>query len=511
MPRPRSYRFSLYALVNGAFLLFLGIAYGLGNAPDPRLLYLVLLFALCSTILIDFDGLNGPYALLGMFMLVYFVSFGVVDVTNLLKDGDLAELAPTPTRSDALSRAEIVILVGGMMLVLGYRIAAGIVSAVGPIRRAKEWSKIAVVIVGLLLWVIGTIATYRWNVYVVSDSTNEAYRKGLASVSTATVTLYIIFQMCQPVGMLLIAYAYRVFRSPYLFPIVVAVVGVQLFIGFVVDVKGMAMLGMILVIMTNVLVEGRFPKIWLACFLLFVIFLFPFFQAYRSAIHGGGIARTAVVENFLKVLETTIAAKDKINSGRDRAQTFWERSSVKGSVEIVVTKTGNGVDFEHGYTLSPILLTFVPKILAPDKVRIPTGQLFNKKFHIFDDDDIYVSPSHLGELYWNFGWRGAVFGMAIIGAICGFVGAYFNLMEYRTVTRVLVMVITIKQLIVGFEGSIAELYVVWLRSLVGIGILHLIFARTPVVARFFRGRAEGSRATHGDESRGTRLFPNLLT
>jgi hypothetical protein len=510
MPQTRAYRLSFYVLLNLAFALFVGLGCAVGSIQNPRVLYLILLFLLCSTTVIDYDGLNGRHALLGMFMLIYFVSFGLSDVTNLFKDTDLPELTSVATAADELSTAEVVILVGGIMLALGYRLAVWTAGIGRPIRNARDWSKSAVVLVGLLLWIIGTIATYRWNVYVVSDTTNEAFRKGLASISAATLIAYIIGQMCQPLGMLLIAYAYRVYRSPYLLPMIIVIVGVQLFIGFVADVKGMAMLGMILVIMTNVLVDGRVPKIWMVCFLLFVIFLFPFFQAYRTAIHGGGISRTAVIENFGKVLSTTIAAKDKVNSGRDRAQTFWERSSVKGSVEIIVGKTGNGVDFQHGYTISPILLAFAPKILLSDKVRVPTGQLFNKQFHIFDSDDIYVSPSHLGELYWNFGWGGVIFGMALIGALCGFVGAYFNLAEYRTVTRVLVLVITIKQLIVGFEGSIADLYVVWLRSLVGVGMLHLTFARIPVPPRLMRQVASATSGPVAASSRDQRLFPNLL-
>jgi hypothetical protein len=292
----------------------------------------------------------------------------------------------------------------------------------------------------------------------------------------------------------------------------------QIFIGFVIDVKGLAMLGIILVAVTSVLIDGRLPKAWLAVGVMFVVFIYPYFTAYRAAIHGAGIARTAVVEHFGEILQKTIAAKDQVNSGRERAQTFLERSNVKASVEVFVQKTGNGVAFQSGYTLSPILQAFVPKILWPDKQRIPTGQLFNKQYHLYDSDDVYISPSHLGELYWNFGWPGVVLGMALIGSICGWIGARYNLSEFRSVTRVLVTVITIRQLIVVFESSISDCYVVWLRSLACIGILHLVFARVPAVSRLFRP-AEAVPETTGtvpqspfaDRRGGERLFPHLLT
>ena len=157
-----------------------------------------------------------------------------------------------------------------------------------------------------------------------------------------------------------------------------------------------------------------------------------------------------------------------------------------------------------------ILAAFIPKIIWSDKQEVQTGQLVNKLFHVTDSDDIFISPSNLGELYWNFGWFGVVIGMGLIGGICGWVGARFNLAEYGTVTRILVTVVTIKQLIVGFEGAVAPGYVVWLRSLAAIAILHLMFARVPAASRLVGPIADEPHAAPADRS-SRRLFPNLLT
>jgi hypothetical protein len=521
MPRAVRYRFSLYILINVAFALLVGVAYAAGGFPNPRLLHLILLFALCSTTVIDLDSLNGRYALMALFMLVYFVSYGVGDLSNLLTGNDLSGASWYPRDSDLISKPEVAIFVGGIMWVVGSRMALFMVSARRSADSPRDWSKRTVLIVGLTFWAIGTFATYRWNIYIVPDTTNEAVRKGLASLSPLVTLLYLLGQMFQPLGILLLAYAFRVSRSPFLLVLVIAIVIVQIFIGFVSDIKGLAMLGMILVIVTSVLVDGRLPKSWLVAGVMFVTLLYPYFTAYRGAIHGAGIARTTVVENFGRILQLTSAAKDKVNTGRERAQTFLERSSVKGSIEVIVEKTGNGVAFQRGHTLAPILTTFMPRIVWSEKLGVPTGQLMNKAFHIADNDDVYISPSHMGELYWNFGWPGLVAGMGLIGLICGYVGAEFNLAEYRTVTRILVTVITIKQLIVSFESTIADCYVTWLRSLAGVGILHLIFARVPVVSRLFRTTTSESESTESElaESElgpsdglpGNRLFPNLLT
>lgn len=503
-------------MLNLTFALLIGIAYAASGLPDPRLLYLILLFALCSTAVIYTDGLNGRYALCGLFMLVYFVSYGLVDLGNLFMGGAPAGAQAPPPAGGILSKTEMVILLGGVLWVCGYGAVVVVSDARRIARSARDWSKLTILLVGSIFWAVGTYATYRWYVYIVPDTTNEVVRKGLGSISTLTASAYILAQMLQPLGILLLAYALRAFRSSYLLPAMIGIVVLQVLLGFVVDIKGMAMQGGILVIITSVLVDGRIPKAWVAAGLIFVVFAFPVFQAYRTAIHGErGLARTAVIENFAKVLELTLAAEDKTNSGRDRAQTFWERSSVKGSTEMVVEKTGQSVAFQHGYTLTPLWAAFVPKIIWPDKPDVQTGQLVNKAFHVTDSDDVYISPSHLGELYWNFGWTGAAVGMALIGAICGWIGARFNLAEFRTVTRILVTVVTIKQLIVGFEGTIASTYVVWLRSLLAIGLLHLMFARVPALSRLVQSRnprADSARNRGSeDRARGERPFPNLLT
>jgi hypothetical protein len=503
-------RTSLYIGLNVAFALLLGVAYVIGGFPNPRLVYLILLFALCSTIALDIDSLNGRYALLGLFMLVYFVSYGIGDIGSLFQGSSLP--ASSQRTGDLLSKTEVIVLLGGIMLALGYRLAVFAVGARRPNRSPRDWPQHTIVMVGLVLWAIGTYATYRWFVYIVPDTTTDVVRKGLASVGTFTATAYIIGQMMQPIGILLLAYALRSFGNPLILAILIGIVILQVLLGFVIDIKGTAMLGGILVILTSVLVDGRFPKAWLAAGALFVVLVFPIFQAYRTAIHGDrGLARTAVLENFSKVLQLTLAAKDKVNSGRDHAMTFFERSSLKGVTEIIVEKTGNGVEFERGHTLTPILAAFVPKIVWPGKPDVQTGQLVNKSFHMTDSDDIFISPSNLGELYWNFGWSGVAFGMGLIGFICGWVGARFNLAEYRTVTRLLIIVVTMKQLIVGFEGAVGPGYVVWLRSLLGIGVLHLIFARVPVVSRFFVPTKAEHEPVPADRPGSARLFPNLLT
>jgi hypothetical protein len=528
MPRPRSLRehalvptasisvppaapinrLAWYAALNVIFWLILMIAQAIGASPNPRLLYMMLLFAICSSPVIRLDGINGRYALLAIFSLAYFVMFGVSDVFALLRGAD------TERPVSVLSAPEAVVLVGGAILFLSYALVvlAGDTLSRGRSATLRDWSKHTVLWIGLAMWAIGTYATYNWYVYIVTDETNEAVRKGLGSLTAYQSSAYILAQMMQPLGILLIAYFWRIYRPRLGWSLILCICVLQVAIGFVADIKGLAMLAGILTIITMVLIDGRIPKLWLVAGALYVVIVFPIFQTYRTEItHNRGIARTAVVANLGRVLELTLSADRRVNSGRDRAQTFLERSSLLGSLQTIVEKTGDGVPLQGGHTLSPILATFVPKIIWSDKPDIPTGQILNKAFHITDSEDVFISPSHLGELYWNFGWSGVIAGMALIGCILGYVGSRFNLAQGRTVTRLLVTVVTIKQVVVGFESSIAAIYVVWLRSLVGIALLHLIFARAPHVGRWMtQARAKINLGLSAGSS-APKPFPNLLS
>src|ERR1700704_2970713 len=141
-------RFSLYVILNAAFALVVGVAYAAGGFPNPRLLHLILLFALCSSVAIDIDRLNGPYALLGLFMLVYFVSYGVGDLSDLFRGGNPALAFSSRLTGNILSKTEVVILLAGIMLVLGYRVAVLTVNAGPAVRSPRDWSKHTILIVG---------------------------------------------------------------------------------------------------------------------------------------------------------------------------------------------------------------------------------------------------------------------------------------------------------------------------------------------------------------------------
>jgi hypothetical protein len=495
-PVPASSRLPLYGALVGAFVVFIALAAAIGGAPNPRLLYVALLFALCASPVLSARKLNDRYALYTIFLVIYFVSFGMLDVIHLLEPGGAAGTEVL------LSTAELLILLSGGAFVIGYQYAAKRMERRGVSKFvADDWPMKTLLTVGLILWAGGTLATWYWNIQLTVRSLEVNY------ASEGITTLLMLGRYAQPLGILVLAYAYVISRSKLLWILIIAVVVLQVMLGFVSNTKSGAMLGGILVIMTSYLVRGKVPKSWLLVGLFFITFAFPIFMAYRAVVVGErGLTNAEAAQNFGQVLELAIQGQKQ--KSQEGSASFFDRSSVKDAVELIVRRVGVDVPYQHGHTLSPVLTAFIPRILWPDKPDVQTGLLLNEQFHIAEAV-VYLSPSHLGELYWNFGWPGALIGMLLLGALLGWINSLCDLSMVTSVSRVLILAITIFEAGVRFEGSIAGEYEVWIRSIAGILIMHAVFARRGSQHTGDWSKAPDSSIENA-EMRSTARFPNLM-
>jgi hypothetical protein len=468
-------RTALYVIVNVLFTL----AAMAGAAQHPGVahpLYVVLLFALCTTPVFEAKAVNGPYSLLVLWSFDYFIMYGALDFRNLLLGKD--ELF---SQNDGLffTSGEWVIIAGAVLVQVAYRLACRRVSAATPASPPMNWSERTLLLVGIPLWVISSKMCWDFSVHLLVARSNVATSQVFAAMGGVKVAIYMLARMAQPLSIVILAYLQCRYKRPYMIPVLAGVVLFQLLFGFVIDTKSDALIGGVLVVLTNFLVNGRIPKVWGAAMCLLIVVGFPILQANRVVRDERNENPTVASTHIVEGLQRALAATGRTSKGSARTQSALERSTTKSSVEIIVRGTANGHAFQNGRTIAPLITAFIPRLLWSDKPSIATGQILNKEFNISAGADTYISPSHLGDLYWNFGWGGVVVGMSVIGALLGFLAAKFNLAEAGTVTRLLMTLITVRLLIMGSEGEIAVQYVVWMRSIVGIGLLHWLFARTP--------------------------------
>jgi len=488
--------------LNVGFILYIAAASALGHAANPRLVYLALLFAICSSPLLFLRRGNDRFALYTIFLVIYFVSYGALDLASLTSPG-----VSSGEPSAAMILCEWLILLGGACFCAGYLLVAA--RSESSDFAAEDWPPGTLVLVGLLLWAAGTYASWFWTV----ELTVRAGEFDNSS-SEGAVTVLMLGRYAQPLGVLVLAYAYTILRSILMTVLMVAIAAFQVVLGFMSDTKGGAMMAGIMVIVTVFLVHGKLAKAWAIAGLAFIFVAFPIFQAHRTIVVGEhGLSNAATAQNLGKALELSIEGQQR--AAAEHAESFFERSSVKSAVEMIFRGTQDGVPFQHGYTLIPLLTIFIPRLIWPDKPDVQTGLLVDKMFHVTGTGgEVYISPSHLGELYWNFGWGGGLAGMLLLGLLLGWINRRCEMTERRSVTRLLILAITVYQTGVRFEGSIASEYAVWIRSVVGILIMHRLFARRA------RPQAVAAPARAADEAApaalaalptlGTPKFPNLL-
>lgn len=475
------HRIAIYAMLNVLVLLAALVGAPVHDIDFGRAVYAAALFSLCSLPLVSLSTLNGRFFLLALFMVLYFLFFGALDLQALVIGEEIH-----PLHEGFLEPAEVAILSGAVLVLGGYFAGVSWGNRGQDTQQPKEWPKQTILLLGTFLWVTGTAAVIYFQVFVAPEKTNASAAHGLAALGPVLTFVVMLGHLLGPLGVLILAYGYARFRSAFWLALILTVVFTHVVVGFITDIKAEALIGGAVVILVKTLVDNRLPRVWLAGAAAFVILAFPIFQAYRVEVAGErGLNRLQALRELPKVLEIAFSAREKVSSGRpqQRAQTFVERSSSKQNIEVLMQHAGVDTPLLYGKTLVAIPMAFVPRLVAPDKADVSVGQLFSKQI-LKSTEDTFISITHLGELYWNFGWAGIFAGIPFAGFLLGIVGARSSLERRMSMTRLLVLMATVQPLCMGFGGTMPISYVIWLRSVAAIGLLHLVFARSvaPAVA-----------------------------
>jgi hypothetical protein len=490
-------RILLFGIINVVLDLSLAVMGPAHGSAMGRVLYACLLFALCSAPLTLLQAFNGRYILLMIFMCFYFMDFGGLDVQSMLSGFPVAL-----PRSSLLMPVELAVLACGVLLFVGYLAGTRAWNGGRPAGAVRaEWPAANMLAVGLILWGTGTAVVVYLGVFLIPDASNRTVALGLAALGPVGTFAAMFGRLMQPLGLLILAYGSARFRGSFWTTLIITVILMQAAAGFLTDTKQTAMMGILMAVVTRLLVSNRLPVAWLVSALVSIILVFPVFQANRQITTGErGLNRLQAFNNLGKVVELAIASRETVQNLRadERPPTFVERTFLKPPFEQVIAHVGEDVPYLHGASLVDLPLAFVPRLILGDKPTLNIAQLYTREI-AHSEDDTYISMSHMGDLYWNFGWMGMLAGMLAAGVIMGLVGAGTSLEHGPSLTRVMVLLVTVQTLCIGFEGDVSISYVLWMRSLAAIGLLHLMFAR--------RRFATVSEAAEGSAVSGT---PGLL-
>jgi hypothetical protein len=466
----------IYAAINLTFAMSLIVGGAIGGGSLTQLPYVVLLFAICTSPLPLINRFNGPFAMLGVAMAVYFVEFGALDAVLMLK----APVKGTSSES-GIGRTEIVLWLGAAMQIAGFYTAARFSGMRGAARPSKDWSHALLVPIGLTLWIAASLAILYHDFVVQPDNTAVTIQAGLAKLGIwGSSGLILIENYAGPLGIIILAYWWAVEGKRAGTPLMLTLFAAQFVLGWIVDTKEVAISAPVIALLTRFIVLGKLPMRLVIAAVVAIAFAFPILSAKRvvmtEELH---LTRAQALPHTFEILLRTLQEAAAIETGKyeQSSETFLQRESVKANVDLIIRGTAAGHPYKLGSTFEPLLYVFLPRVLWSEKPGGNSANLLNREFHISADPDTFISPSHLGEWYWNFGLAGVIFGMALSGALLGYISVRFDPSSRTSVTRVLVIIVTLYLLVARGEGQVEIQYALWARSMLLIGLLHALLAR----------------------------------
>lgn len=504
-----STKWIIYAALNLAVWIALPMGAAVGGGSLGELPYVLMLFALCSSPIPFINRLNGAYSLLGVAMAHHFVEFGLLDFVSMFSPPKAPHLS-----AGLLTPGELVILMAGGLKILGFHLAARFLSQRPRIVVPMDWPRQALVPIGLFLWLAGTALTVYQALYLQIDNSDMSVSAAYAKLGPWGTDAYLLItNYAGPLGIMVLAYWWAVWGRGAASALMLFIIAVQFVAGWVVDTKEVAISAPLIMILTRFITLGRVPTRWVVGAMLGIVLVFPVMTAKRIIVTEGlHMTRSEALAHVGEILLRSIEEQDLVRKGGkydQRSQSFLERATDKAAVEVFVAHIGIDKPYKMGATLDQLLYVFIPRVVWSGKPGENSSQTFNRDFHLSEDPDTHISPTHIGELYWNFGYFGVIFGMTFFGLLLGYVCVRFDPSIETSITRVLVIIVTLYNTVIGGGGQIELAYVLWIRILLIIGILHLVIAR-PVMVR----SREESMDTDAIEFVSTRPMPvrfeNLL-
>ncbi|WP_202950693.1 O-antigen polysaccharide polymerase Wzy [Pseudanabaena sp. PCC 6802] len=105
-----------------------------------------------------------------------------------------------------------------------------------------------------------------------------------------------------------------------------------------------------------------------------------------------------------------------------------ERSAQIVVLSKVMEDTPRVIPYWNGKTYLPLLTSFIPRIVWPDKPELRVGNEFGKRYNYLNANDFTTSFNlpWIVEMYANFGYWGVIFGMSLAGIFLSLIEAKLN-------------------------------------------------------------------------------------
>jgi hypothetical protein len=217
--------------------------------------------------------------------------------------------------------------------------------------------------------------------------------------------------------------------------------------GFLTPIMLLACLWLALRIYSN----GKIPWISLVSAVLIFIWMYPHLNEFRTEYWGANKGQSAtekVVAYANILLDRTFQGQfgtQHINeagmpSPSNKIKPFQgivQRISFNLLMSHVVDNTPNPIPYWEGTSYRSLMLSWVPRVIWKTKPEERWGNEFGRRYQLLTTDNTYMSLNlpWLVELYANFGAKGVVLGMTLIGLFMAFLERLLSRNESDLVSK----------------------------------------------------------------------------
>lgn len=474
--RSASHTGLFFALYTGFLLLTLFLAILGDDASLNRPAYHAVLFGVALWPAFFIRDRKGEHRLLIFLSGIYYIWFGAADYLlymlsqlGLLKD--LGAAAGLRFTVSTLFEADALIIGGLIGLHAGYFLLYRIFREPRATARAvRDWQPRAAIRLAFVLWLIG----FAMSILVLIFELSHA---GTWTAHLIANLSYLSFLA----PLTLIYFFWKKERRATVRVVLLTMILAQAALGMLTGSKGLVLQLVVMLIIGNFLLFGRFSKGIMVMVTLTMIVLMPVYTVmfhYRDAVlmdsrgklTGGALRSAQNLSSSLGVVSKAIEGRDLFLEG---TAFTMARLNQRYIVDVVVQHAGKTTPYLRGESLFALAYSFIPSALWKDKKGVSIGKIANRTFRVSVSSETFIAITLLGEFYWNFGYWGAIGCMALIGALVAGIARRCSMVPVTTAPRFLVLAVSAQYLGMQFETGfgtqthfIRTLLLIWLISVV---------------------------------------------
>ncbi len=219
-------------------------------------------------------------------------------------------------------------------------------------------------------------------------------------------------------GLALLAIAYLKDGSRAAFLLLLVIIPPTMFFNFFTGSKTLFLAPLMMVAYAYVVVRRRIRARWLIPGILLIALYYPVAQFHREVIlRGNTLGAGDVIGDAGEILSATASYAQSfrfVDYLGDGIRMTSGRLEGLGVLSVIVRDTPDKVPYQGGWTLSYIFLSYVPRLLWPNKPPMTIGHWVTAMYGPGPIPS-NTGPTWMGELYFNFGFPGLVLGMALLG------------------------------------------------------------------------------------------------